>query len=57
MCIDKMYVKNVKQERPYPDESTGSRPLTEVKHLRARLVSVTVGDHVGIPSVVPFEWF
>ena len=26
------------QERPYQDDSTASRPLSEVKHLRVRLV-------------------
>ena len=34
------------QDRPYNDDSTASRLLSEVKHHLA-----TVGDHVGIPGV------
>ena len=45
------------QERPYHSDSTASRLLSEVKHCRARLVSTTVGDHVGIPGVVLFLLF
>jgi hypothetical protein len=41
------------QERPYKDDSTASRLLSEGKHLLARLVlDPTVGDHVGILGVV-----
>ena len=45
------------QERPYKHDSTASRLLSEVKHCRARLVSTTVGDHVGIPGVVLLQLF
>ena len=42
----------MEQERPYKHDSTASRPLSEVKHALAVLASTTVGDHVGIHSVV-----
>ena len=32
------YISNVCRQRPYHVESTGSRPITEVKQRRARLV-------------------
>ena len=43
------YRQHLYQERPYKHDSTASRLLSEVKHVLARS---TVGDHVGIPSVV-----
>lgn len=41
------------QERPYYDDSTASRLLSEVEHRRGRLV-LRWGDHVGIPGIVIF---
>jgi hypothetical protein len=52
-----MAVDVFRQERPYNDDNTASRPLCEVKHRLAWLVSgTTVGDQVGIPGVILFSF-
>ena len=54
------YISSVCRQRPYHVESTGSRPITEVKQRRARLVLgwVTAWEHrVLLASFFFFSFF
>ena len=49
------YISSVCRQRPYHVENTGSRPITEVKQRRARLVLgwVTAWEHRVLLASIP----
>ena len=53
------YISNVCRQRPYHVESTGSRPITEIKQRRARLVLgwVTAWEHRVLLAYFFFLFF